>query len=127
MCLGISDQRYECLFNNVQVTTELNKDMASIDIFSIIFLKSKGGNDLEQDGLGQTTVEGIDGGLYSAVDGQCLNEVMCERTMCHPPIPPPPPPNPHLQAPPTLQSTTNTSHSIPRAEATKEERKPKFK
>ena len=36
---------------------------------------SKGGNHLEQDGDGQTTMEGIDGGLHPAGDGQGLCEV----------------------------------------------------
>ena len=35
----------------------------------------EGGNHLEQESIGQTTVEGIGGGLRPAVDGQSLSKV----------------------------------------------------
>ena len=36
---------------------------------------SKGGNHPEQENIRQKTMEGIDGGLHPAVDGQSLGEV----------------------------------------------------
>ena len=37
-------------------------------------LNKEGGNHLEQESNRQRTMEGIDGGLHPAVDGQCLSE-----------------------------------------------------